>query len=141
MPVDWGGIHLQAVMNLWRSPVWGLALKALAVLALLPGFFSFIGDPPPLGIYLQGAIVGCMHALVAIGLILVYRSNRVVNFAQASLGATPVVLAVMLMQKRNYPYWQGVLISVVLSLFIGLFVEFVFVRRFNKAPRLILTLA
>lgn len=135
------GEYVQAVKNLWRSPVYGLGLKALAVLALLPGFFNLIGDPPPLGIYLSGAIVGSLHALIAIGLILVYRSNRVVNFAQASLGATPVILAVLLMQRRNYPYWQGVLIAITLSLFIGVFVEFVFVRRFNKAPRLILTLA
>ena len=127
--------------NLWRSPTIGLGLKALAVLALLPGFFSFIGDAPPLGIYLNGMIVGCMHALVAIGLILVYRSNRVVNFAQASLGASPVILAVLLMQRRNYPYWQAVLIVVGGSLLLGGIVEFAFIRRFNKAPRLILTLA
>ena len=132
---------MQAVRNLWRSPVYGLALKAFAVLALLPGFFSLIGDAPPLGIYLNGAIVGCMHALVAIGLILVYRSNRVVNFAQASLGATPVILGVLLMQRRNYPYLYAVLIAIVGSLLLGALVEFVFVRRFNKAPRLILTLA
>ena len=132
---------MQAVRNLWRSPTIGLGLKALAVLALLPGFFSLIGDPPPLGIYLSGAIVGSMHALIAIGLILVYRSNRVVNFAQASLGATPVILAVLLMQRRSYPYYDAVLIAVVGSLLLGAFVEFVFVRRFNKAPRLILTLA
>lgn len=132
---------MQAAKNLWRSPTIGLGLKALAVLALLPGFFSFIGDAPPIGIYLSGAIVGCMHALIAIGLILVYRSNRVVNFAQASLGATPVVLAVLLMQRRNYPYWEAVLIAALGSLLLGALVEFVFIRRFNKAPRLILTLA
>jgi branched-chain amino acid transport system permease protein len=132
---------VQAAKNLWRSPTIGLGLKALAVLALLPGFFSFIGDAPPIGIYLSGAIVGCMHALIAIGLILVYRSNRVVNFAQASLGATPVVLAVLLMQRRNYPYWEAVLIAALGSLLLGALVEFVFIRRFNKAPRLILTLA
>src|SRR5262249_11322486 len=136
-----GGISLQAARNLWRSPTIGLGLKALAVLALLPGFFSLIGDPPPLGIYISGAIVGAMHALIAIGRVLVYRSNRVVNFAQASLGATPVILAVLLMQRRNYPYYWAVVIAVVGSLLLGAFVEFVFVRRFNKAPRLILTLA
>jgi branched-chain amino acid transport system permease protein len=132
---------VQSLKNLWRSPSFGLGFKALALLALLPGFFSLIGDAPPLGIYLQGAIVGCMHALIAIGLILVYRSNRVINFAQASLGATPVVLAVLLMQRRNYPYWQAVLITVIGSLLLGALVEFVFIRRFNKSPRLILTLA
>lgn len=135
------GEYVQAVKNLWRSPTYGLGLKAIAVVALLPGFFSLIGDAPPLGIYINGAIVGSMHALIAIGLILVYRSNRVVNFAQASLGATPVILAVLLMQRRDYPYLYAVLIAVVGSLFLGALVEFVFVRRFNNSPRLILTLA
>ena len=130
-----------AVRKVWDAPGSGLALRVLIGAMTLPIFFSLLGGNPPIGIYLSGAIVGCMHALVAIGLILVYRSNRIINFAQASLGATPAILALLLMQRRNYPYLYAVAIVVLGSLFLGAAIEFIFVRRFNKAPRLILTLA
>ena len=127
--------------QVWEHPVAGPAVKILLGVLALPVFFSLIGDNPPLGIYLSGLIVGCLHSLVAIGLILVYRSNRVINFAQASLGATPAILALLLMHRRSYPYVQGVVIALLGALILGAIVEFAFVRRFNNAPRLILTLA
>ena len=130
-----------AVRKLWNGPGTGLALRVVLGALALPVFFTLLGGNPPIGIYLSGAIVGCMHALVAIGLILVYRSNRIINFAQASLGATPAILALLLMQRRNYPYLYGIAIVILGSLALGAVIEFVFVRRFNKAPRLILTLA
>lgn len=130
-----------ALRKLWDAPGSGLAIRVVIGALALPIFFTLLGGNPPFGIYLSGAIVGCMHALVAIGLILVYRSNRIINFAQASLGATPAILALLLMQRRSYPYLYAVVIVVLGSLLLGAAIEFVFVRRFNKAPRLILTLA
>ena len=66
-----------AMRKLWAGPGTGLALRVLLGALALPVFFTLLGGNPPIGIYLSGAIVGCMHALVAIGLILVYRSNRI----------------------------------------------------------------
>jgi hypothetical protein len=43
--------------------------------------------PVPLGPRLQGLIIGLLHALVFLGMMLVHRANRVLNLAQASLGA------------------------------------------------------
>src|SRR3546814_8230826 len=38
--------------------------------------------PVPLGVWVRGAIVGGATALLALGMALIYRSNRIVNFAQ-----------------------------------------------------------
>ena len=57
-------------------------------------------------------ITAGVTALVALGLALIYRSNRILNFAQADLGAVPVTLSVALIAASGLPY--------VLSLFIGL---------------------
>src|SRR3546814_10282173 len=42
--------------------------------------------PVPLGVWVRGAIVGGATALLALGMALIYRSNRIVNFAQGDLG-------------------------------------------------------
>ncbi len=59
-----------------------------AVLAL-----QLLVFPVPLGVWLQGAVLGVLNAVVALGLVLVYRANRVINLAQASIGTFPATLA------------------------------------------------
>lgn len=49
--------------------------------------------PVPVGVWLLGVLLGLLAALVALGLALVQRANRVLNFAQADLGALPTALA------------------------------------------------
>lgn len=44
--------------------------------------------PMPVGAMFSGLILGLLGALGAVGLALVWRSNRVVNFAQGSLGVS-----------------------------------------------------
>ena len=58
---------------------------------------------PPAGIVVQGALLGGLTALLALGLALVYRANRILNFAQGDLGAAPASLAVLLVvtQRRQ----------------------------------------
>ena len=41
------------------------------------------------GILVNGAILGMLYAFLAFGLILVYRANRIINFAHAGLGLVP----------------------------------------------------
>ena len=41
----------------------------------------------PNGIFLQGLVLGALNGLLAMGLVLVYRTNRIINFAQGGLGA------------------------------------------------------
>ncbi|MEE3251653.1 MAG: hypothetical protein VX268_05330, partial [Actinomycetota bacterium] len=38
--------------------------------------------PAPLGVVINGIVLGLITALVALGMFLVYRANRVLNFAQ-----------------------------------------------------------
>ena len=64
----------------------------------------------PAGIILQGIIIGCLYALIAFGLILIYRANRLVSFAQAGLGSVPAVLALLLLAAHHWPYLVAVAI-------------------------------
>ena len=46
-------------------------------------------DAVPRAIFLNGATIGLLYGLLGMGLILVYRANRIINFAQAQLGSVP----------------------------------------------------
>jgi branched-chain amino acid transport system permease protein len=100
--------------------------------------------PVPLGIFARGLIIGALSALVALGMALVYRSNRILNFAQADLGTLPVVLVLMLMSTTigwGWSYYLAVPIGLLGSVLLGAVVELAIIRRFFHAPRLILTVA
>lgn len=69
--------------------------------------------PMPLGVWVQGVILGLLGALMAVGLGLVYRLNGVVNFAQGDLGSAPAVLAVGLIGFSGVNYLVGLVTGVV----------------------------
>ena len=50
----------------------------------------------PAGELVWGFIIGSLTALMAFGLALIYKANKVINFAQADLGAVPASLCVSL---------------------------------------------
>ncbi len=110
--------------------------SVLAVLAI-----QLVAYPMPLGNWIRGAILGLLGAMLAMGMALVYRANRVVNFAQAELGSVPTAFAASFVLFWGWPYLVGLAASVVLGLVLGLVVEMAIVRRFRHSPRLVLTVA
>ncbi len=97
--------------------------------------------PAPLGIVLNGALVGGRIALIALGIALVYRSNRVINFAAADLGVAPATLMVILVLGFSWNYWLGAAIGLIGAMVLGGVTEMLIIRRFRNSPRLILTVA
>jgi branched-chain amino acid transport system permease protein len=95
--------------------------------------------PIPREVFLHGMVIGSLSGLVAMGLILVYRANRIINFSQAQLGAVAASTALVLYAFRGWPYLVVIPIVLVGGALVGGAVEVTLVRRFSKAPRLILT--
>ncbi|HEX7167603.1 MAG TPA: branched-chain amino acid ABC transporter permease, partial [Acidimicrobiales bacterium] len=135
MAVAVAGMFDQAVENRHVRRVAGAAAAALVYWAVLRRIFN-----PPAGVLLQGIVVGGLTALIAFGLALVYRANRIINFAQGDLGGVPASLGVLpMLSTTSLPYLVAFPLTIVSAVVLGAFVEFVFIRRFFKAPRLILT--
>lgn len=112
------------------------------VLAGKVGFPHLGGSvAPPNGLYLQGIIFGLLSALLAIGLVLIYRSNRIVNFAQGALGAVAATGANELVVIYHWPYPIAVVLGIATGVALSLITEWAIIRRFARAPRLILTVA
>ncbi len=95
----------------------------------------------PAGAWIRGVVIGMLTALLAIGLALVYRANRIVNFAQADLGFLPVSLVVGLVVFWDWPWGVGLVIGLLGAIVLGAVVEFALVRRFRRSSRLVLTVA
>src|SRR5438093_2157391 len=95
----------------------------------------------PSGIFLQGLILGMLNGLLAVGLVLIYRTNRIINFAQGELGAFAATMAQELHVRAGWPFLPCVLVGIVAATLSSAFIEFAVIRRFAKAPRLILTVA
>lgn len=97
--------------------------------------------PMEVGAWSLGLVTGLLTALLALGLALVYRANRILNFAQSDLGTVPTTLAVGLITVTGLPYLIGVTVGLAAALVLGAVVELAIVRRFARAPRLLLTVA
>lgn len=124
-----------------RGKLIGGAAAAVAVLALFVAVGTWAPRGLPSGIVALGILVGCLNALVALGLVLIYRAGKYVNFAQGGIGAAGAVIAGKLIVVNNVPYFIAVLAGLAASVVLAAMVEFLFVRRLFKAPRLIVTVA
>jgi branched-chain amino acid transport system permease protein len=111
-------------------------LPALGLVAVQLIFFGM-----PAGAWVRGVVLGLLTALLAMGMALVYRANRVINFAQADLGFVPTSLAVGLIVFSGLPYLFGFGVGLAAAVALGAIVELALVRRFSRASRLVLTVA
>jgi branched-chain amino acid transport system permease protein len=120
----------------------GVLLGSAAVYALyhLPFVGTFLEDKAPFGVIVTGVIIGTVTALLAIGLILIYKTSRFINFAYASMGSLAGVTAIGLHLEKGVPFFVAVPIGVAIGMLTGLLVELI-VRRFRHTSRLILTVA
>lgn len=134
----------------------------LIALFLLVASIQLLPTSVPVGIYGIGLVAGSLLALQAIALVLVYRSNRVINFAQASFAFAGATLFASLVQYRsflrllrpvcgtacldnptavNVNYVLALLVALGFVALSGWLTYYLVVRRFSSAPRLVLTVA
>jgi len=97
--------------------------------------------PSPPGVVVQGALVGSLTALTALGLALVWRAKRVVNFAQGDLGAPVAVATVLVVLASPVPLVVALPLGLLVAIASGLLVDWIVVRRFDRSPRLVVTVA
>ncbi len=122
-----------------RAAVYGpAAFVALLVVTqvLLPGQGGGRGTPAAL-LY-RGLVLGLLSALTAAGILLVYRTLRVVNFAQGAIGAAGGALTFFFALFTEIPFPIAFLLGLALSGLIG-FTFGILALRFSRSPRLVLT--
>ncbi|WP_436793284.1 ABC transporter permease [Actinospongicola halichondriae] len=106
----------------------------------LPLTADFLQDKAPYSVLFIGTVQGTTTALLAMGLILIYRTNRFVNFSYAAMGALPGAFALGLHLEHGFPFFAALVLAVVIGVAVGFVTELV-IRRFKNSSRLIVTVA
>lgn len=120
--------------RIWRTVGWLAWPVAIVVIQRL--LF-----PAPAGSLLAGVVLGLITSLVSLGMYLVYRSNRVLNFAAGELGLLPAVFAVLLIVESGLGWYFSFGFGLVSAAILGVAAEFLIIRRFFNSPRLVVTVA
>ena len=100
-----------------------------------------IGFSAPAQVVFNGVVTGFAYGVLAIGLVLVYRSSRVVNFAHGQIGAFGTSLLALLVVNWDVSYGVALAAVLVVGAVLGGAVELLVVRRLFDAPRLVLFVA
>ena len=88
-----------------------------------------------LNLTLGGISTGAIYAAVALALVLIWRSTRVVNFAQGAMLMFTTFIALAVINQTN-SYWLGFFVALASGLVLGGVVERVLVRRVESGPPL-----
>jgi ABC-type branched-subunit amino acid transport system ATPase component/ABC-type branched-subunit amino acid transport system permease subunit len=92
-------------------------------------------------VVLLGAIIGMTYGLLAVGLVLIYRTNRIINFAHGQIGAFAAAFFGLCDVKWHFPYWVAFPIALVVAGLTGATAETAVVRRLRSAPRVVSVVA
>ena len=95
----------------------------------------------PLPVIALGTIIGLTYGLLAVGLVLVYRSNRIINFAHGETGAFAAAVFGLFTTKYHLNYYLFLPIGLLVGAGAGALAEVGVVRRLRNAPRLMSVVA
>jgi len=92
-------------------------------------------------VVVAGIAAGAVYGLFALGLVLVYKATKILNFAQAEIGSFATFVAWGLITSWKLPWLVGAAGGVLVAGALGLAFERLVVRPLIDAPRLTLVVA
>ncbi len=87
-----------------------------------------------LQLVVSGIVVGSIYALAAIGFVLIYKSSRVLNLAHGQLIAAGAYITYSLTVFVGIPIYLSFVLSMVITYFLAMSVERIFLRRLIGEP-------
>ena len=88
-------------------------------------------------IVFDGIVSGLAIAVIAVGVVLVYRATRIINFAVGNMGVVGAVVLSLLVVQYGMPFWAALAVALVIGLVFGAAVETTVIRRLKNAPRVV----
>jgi len=82
----------------------------------------------------SGVVVGSIYALSALGFVLIYKSSRVLNIAHGQIIAAGAFITYALTVMAGLPIYVAFPISMVITFFLSMSVERIFLRRLIGEP-------
>ena len=81
-----------------------------------------------------GISIGSIYAIVALAIVLIYRSTAVVNFAQGEIAMFTTFISWSFLLRMDF--WPALLLTTLVAFFIGGMLEVVVMRPVERAPHL-----
>ena len=98
-----------------------------------------------LALYLQqiasGIANGCVLALVAMGLVLIYKATETINFAQGDLLMLGAFFAYSVIMIWGLPWWLGFIVAAMIAALLGIGIERVVIRPLIGEPAFAIVMA
>ena len=88
-------------------------------------------------IVFDGLVQGLAVAIIATGIVLIYRATRIINFAVGAMGLVGAVTLSLLTIQYHVPFWAAFALALVIGLVFGAVMEIAVVRRLRTAPRVV----
>jgi branched-chain amino acid transport system permease protein len=82
----------------------------------------------------NGMLVGLMYSLVAMGIVLIYKSSSVPNLAQGSMTMLGAYVVLAFANNAGAPIWLAIPLAIVTMFIIGIGIERVALRRLAGRP-------
>ena len=80
---------------------------------------------------ITGILVGCLYGLIALGLVLIYKTTQIFNLAQGEMLLMGAWVAWSFIEYTHLPFWLAVVLALIVSALIGMGIE-----RFAMRPLL-----
>ena len=84
----------------------------------------------------DGVSIGCLYALIALAMVIIYKTSEVPNFAQGGMGMIAAFAAYVLMETYGFNYPLSFIGALVFSILVAVIFEFLFLRR-AKEPNVL----
>jgi ABC-type branched-subunit amino acid transport system ATPase component/ABC-type branched-subunit amino acid transport system permease subunit len=120
---------------------WVVGIVGLKLITASLDAHGLIQAATPLPTVLLGVILGLPYGLLSVGLILIYRTNKIINFAHGQIGAFGSAFFGLAAVTWHVPYWIALPMALVVGAGVGSLAETAVVRRLRKAPRLMSVVA
>jgi branched-chain amino acid transport system permease protein len=87
-----------------------------------------------LQVTLAGLVTGSLYGLLALGIVLVYRTTGVLNFAYGAIGAVCACFMYILLTGPHLNFWLACILALLFALVLGIVLERCFARPVLEAP-------
>ena len=82
----------------------------------------------------NGALVGLMYSLVAMGIVLIYKSSSVPNLAQGAMTMLGAYVVLAFANNAGAPIWLAIALGIVTMFGVGMVIERIALRRLAGRP-------
>lgn len=82
----------------------------------------------------NGSLVGLMYSLVAMGIVLIYKSSSVPNLAQGSMTMLGAYIVLAYASRFGAPIWLSIILAIITMFGVGIAIERVALRRLAGRP-------